>query len=1060
MIGKKPLYSFVGCSLILGSLAFHPINAEADEITAESSAAGMIESAPVRRITGTVLDENSNALIGAAVVYGEGKGVITDFDGKFEISDIEDGQVITVSYVGYKDYKVTVKGDASLLIRLEQDTQTLDDVVVIGYGVQKKSNVTGSISSIKSEDFQNRVSSNAAEALQGKVSGVQVINNSGAPGASPTIRVRGFSSNGDSDPLYIVDGLKVESLEFLEPTNIESMEVLKDAASAAIYGAEAGNGVVLITTKSGKKGRTKVTFDAQFTWSHLAKKVDMMNAEQFIEYKSEAESGWSNYLTIYEYDGVTDTDWQEVMYETGKMQKYNLGISGGSDTANFLVSLGYMDNDGILVSNKDSFKRFTIQLNGTYQVKPWLEVGTTNSLAFNNSKTLSESNLQYGFMSTLVGTDPLMPTEYTGTLPSFVQTAIDNGHVLLTNPATGNYYGVSFLGTANDNPLAVLQATNDTNKSFFINGMTFANIKPFKGFVFTTRLGYRFSNASANSYTPEYWSDVTTYGDEPSEYPVLTSSQTTNRYYQWENFINYTLETESLGDWSLMAGMSYIDHETEYLYAYTNDLSTDASNFAYMDYSSTSADDLISGYTNKQRQIAYFGRFTWSYLNRYNFQVNFRADAYDSAYLAASNRWGYFPSVSAGWTVSNESFWEGVRDVVSYLKIRASWGKNGSISNLGSYMYAATLTSGATTYSAYTLASNAYYMDGTLYNAKYPTQYLANEDLKWETSKQVDLGIDFRMFSDRLAFSFDYFNKNTDGLLVATTPALATGATSVYKNIGNVNNHGYEFELTWSDRIGKDFAYSIKANISTLKNKVTEFQGEGVRLSGGTLTNGSAGNNPISYFEEGYPIWYLYGYKYLGVDDEGNEIIDDLDGDGEITDADRTYLGKGIPDFNYGITLSASYKGFDLNIYGAGSQGAELYYAVQGRSQNKLASSYLNRWTESTASTATLPSATRQIYSLEYNYSDAFVYDASFFKIKQIQLGYSFPEKWLKKASISSARLFVSLDNFFTFTSYPGSDPETRASSTNNDDANSYLAIDAGGYPIAKSVSFGFNIAF
>lgn len=1051
MIKKRPLYSAIGLSLLMGLLAMHPVLAAAEGSPAKMASDGNL--APVRNVTGTVLDENGEPLIGAAVMYGDGKGVITDFEGKFIISDIEDGQVLTVSYVGYVDQKVTVKGNQNLVIRLVSDAQTLDDVIVIGYGVQKKSNVTGSISSVKAEDFQNRVSSNAAEALQGRVSGVQIINNSGAPGATSTIRVRGYSSNGDSDPLYIVDGLKVESIDYLEPSNIERMEVLKDAASAAIYGAEAGNGVILITTKTGKKGSAKVTFDAQFTWSQLANKVEMMNAAQLIEYRTEEDSSLPSQIESLDYAGW-DTDWQDEMYETGKMQKYNLGVSGGNDAGNYNVSLGYMDNDGIVVTSKDTYKRFTVQLNGTYKVKPWLEVGTTNSLANVNSKSLTEGSLVNSFFAKLSVADPMMPVTYEDDeIPGFVQTAISVGNSPYVSSSTGKYYGVSML--EGENPMALLDITDTRTKSFYINGMTFANIKPFKNFVFTSRLGYRYSNSTWNNYVRSGWDELSTYSVAIDEYPELKNSQTTNRYYQWENFFNYTFETNTVGEWGIMAGMSYINHETEYLYAETHELSTEADNFAYMDYSSSGAEDTVEGYLNKQRQIAYYGRFSWSYCNRYNVQVNFRADAYDSAYLSSKNRWGYFPSVSVGWTASNEPFWESIRDAIPYLRIRASWGKNGSISNLGDFMYAAVLTSGSSSYN-----TNTYYMNGELVNAVYPTEYLANEDLKWETSKQFDLGVEFRLLKDRFSFSFDYFNKNTDGLLVATTPALNTGSTSVYRNIGNVNNHGFEFEASWSDRIGKDFSYTIKGNISTLRNKVTEFMGEGTRLSGASIT-GITGSPAISYFEEGYPIWYLYGYKYLGVDSsDGSPIFQDTDGDGEITDNDKTYLGKGIPDFTYGVTLSAAYKGFDFNIYGAGSKGAELFYGMVMRGNNRLLSQYTERWTESTASTATRPATTYQENSTQYQLSSANVYSASFFKIKQIQLGYSFPEKWLKKIQISQARLFVSLDNFFTFTSYPGADPETRATTSDNDDANSAIAIDMGGYPISKSVSFGLNIAF
>ena len=1054
----KTLFSWVGCSLLVGALALHPASAMAESPAAAS--AGSSAYAPGNRVTGIIVDEYGEPLIGATVSYGT-NGVVADLDGKFTLTDVPEGTVITVAYVGYISQTFTIRGNMNLNIKMVPDSQTLDDVVVIGYGVQKKSNVTGSISSIKSEDFQNRVSANAAEALQGKVSGVQVINNSGAPGASPTIRVRGFSSNGDSDPLYIVDGLKVESLEFLEPSNIESMEVLKDAASAAIYGAEAGNGVVLVTTKSGKKGSAKVTFDAQFVWSHRGKKVDVLNAEDFIQYYSEADASFENTLATYYYDTANegnDTDWQEEMFETGTMQKVNLGVSGGSDMGNYLVSLGYMTNNGIIFSNKDSYKRFTIQLNGTYNVRPWLEVGTNNSLANTDSKSLSEGSMQYGFMSRVVNTDPLIPVEYDGDdVPWYITQAIEEGRTPYSNSKTGNYYGVSFIG--DENPVASMASTDTQSRQFYINGMTYLNLKPFKGFVFTSRLGYRYGNQTAHRYTRAGWSDINTLGSSDEEYPVLTSYQITSRYYQWENFLNYNIETKA-GDFSIMAGMSWINNETDYLYAYTDDIENDADNYAYMDYSTSSSNDQVAGYLNKQRQLAYFGRLSWSYMARYNFQFNFRADAYDSAYLDSRHRWGYFPSVSAGWTVSNESFFEDVdKKVLSYLKIRASWGKNGSISNLGNYMYASVLTSGATMfYNTYMTAANSYYMDGEYVTGMYPTDYLANENLRWEESKQVDLGIDFRMFNDRLSLTFDYYNKNTDGLLFASTPALSTGATSMYKNLGKINNQGFEVEAEWRGSIKKDFTYSIKANFATVSNKVKEFRGEGNREAGTTLTGS---DNTISYFEEGYPLWYLRGYKFIGVDSsDGSPIFEDLDNDGEITDADRTNIGSGIPDFTYGVTLSAAYKGFDFNIYGAGSQGAKLFYGLAGLNSNVMQERFDGRWTSTNSTNATMPSPLYQQGSDQFLGSDAFVYDASFFKIKQIQLGYTLPKSLLRKIGMESCRFFVSLDNFFTFTSYPGSDPETRAKSSDSDDANSSIAIDTGGYPIAKSVSFGLNLSF
>lgn len=1005
-----------------------------------------------KKVTGVVKDETGQPMIGVSVSLGDGTGTITDLNGVFTLNNVPENATLTISYVGYKEVKVSVAGKNSINVTLEPDDQVLDEVVVIGYGVQKKSNVTGAISSIKADDLKNNSISNAASALQGKVAGVQVVNNSGAPGATPTIRVRGYSSNGSSDPLYIVDGLKVTDISFLDPSSIKSMEILKDAASAAIYGAEAGNGVILISTKTGEKGRAKISFDAQWTYSSLANKMDLLNAEQFSQYYTEAAG--DAFTTLYNQNNIagTDTDWQDTMYGTGKMQKYNVGVQGGNDSGNFFLTLGYMNNDGMVKMDKDYYQRITGQINASYKIKPWLEVGTTNTITTSKSSTLTENDIQYGLMKDIVLANPLTPVYYnSNNLPQRVQTVIANGLHPIQND-NGDYYGYSWIKSGS-NPLAGVQVSNDTNRTLYINGMTYANIKPFKNFVFTTRLGYTLGNLAFDSYIPTRWNDY--YNDVDTEMD-LRSSQNTTRYYQWENFFNYMLETKNWGNFSVMAGMSYSNNEYNVVGTRTNSLSSEAPNFIYMDYSTSNANDFVTGNISYKRQIAYYGRLSWDYQNRYSIQTNFRADSYDSAYLDLDHNWGYFPSVSVGWTFSNEKFMENaVGKAFTYGKLRASYGVNGSISNLGNYMYAATLRTGQYDPSTQT-ANMAYWLNGKLYQGTYPNSVLANPELRWERSKQFDVGLDLRFFDGRLSATVDYYNKLTNGLLVQSVAPLTTGTATVYQNLGKVTNTGFEVELEWKDKIG-DFGYAVKGNIATVKNKVKEYRGEGTRIEGSGMLGASS---KMTYFEEGYPLWYIRGYKLTGVDEKtGEPIFADLTGEGEITDADRTELGKGIPDFTYGLTLSANYKNFDFSIYGAGAQGNQLVYGMMntdaGVWNNVPSFVYGDRWT-STHTQATMPSAVYQLNDPRFYNSSAFVYDASYFKIKQIQLGYTLPKRLLKKIDAESIRAYVSLDNFFTFTSYPGSDPEINASSN----TSSAMAIDYGGYPMSKSISFGFNITF
>lgn len=1018
-----------------------------------TASADALTQAQSHTVTGTVVDESGQPLIGATVSYAPGKGSVTDLDGKYTITNVPAGATLTVSYVGYKEKKLSVGNKSMLNIQLQPDSKVLEDVVVIGYGVQKKSNVTGAISGIKSGDLENKVNANAAEALQGKVSGVQVVNNSGAPGASPSIRVRGYSSNGNSEPLYVVDGLKVSDISYLEPSAIESIEVLKDAASAAIYGAEAGNGVVLITTKNGGEGKTQITFDAMLSYSSLAKKVDMMNAKDFIQYNKELSAGFEGQLDKY-YDGTTDTDWQDVYYHTGVMQKYNLGVSGNNSHGSFYTSLGYMQNNGMVVGKNDLYKRFTMQINASYNLRPWIEVGTNNSLSYIRSASISEGSLMYGQMANILRMDPLTPVEYPGGLagaPSYVQEAYANGMMPYQDPGNGNFYGVSW-SNGISNPVSDLYRNNPKNRAFGIYGMTYANFKPFKGFVFTSRLGYRFMNLVSNNYIRPGWFnfvDNGTSGAVPT--PYLDNFQHTQRYYQWENFFNYNFTWKKM-DFGVMAGMSYSDNDVDRTGANTDQLSNTASNFRYLDYSTANANDVVYGYNDTKRQIAYYGRLSWSFLNRYNVQVNFRADSYDSHYLDLDHNWGYFPSVSAGWTFTNEKFMKNLvsRNGLTSGKLRLSWGKNGSISNLGEYQYAATLASGPTTGGfPMPIYQNSYYIDGKLHVGTYPGEYLANPSLRWEESKQFDLGIDLRFLNDRLTFTMDYYNKLTDGLLARSVAPLVTGTNYVYQNLGKVKNTGFEFEAEWRDHIG-DFTYDIKGNLATVKNKVTKFRGKGLRDSGASLSSIST---PVTYFEEGYPLWYIRGYQLDGVDEAtGKAIYHDFDNDGEITDADRTNLGKGIPDFTYGISINLSYKNFDFSAYGAGASGNSLIYGLASGSKQKPMFLYNGRWTESNHN-ASLPSAVYQNDEKFYS-SSAMVFSASYFKIKQIQLGYTLPKMLLNKIGVNSIRAYFSLDNFFTITNYPGNDPEAHSSDSNA------MAVDMAGYPIAKSVSFGINVGF
>lgn len=994
------------------------------------------------KVTGLVVDQNAEPLIGVTVkVKGDNKGgAVTGLDGDFSIM-VQKGKTLVFSYLGYQTKEVAAI-TSKLKVNMKEDNKVLDDVVVVGYGVQKKSSVTGAISQVKKEDIENRTITNAKAALQGKTAGVQVISSSSAPGSSPTIRIRGYSSNVSSDPLYVVDGVRLSDISGIDPNDIASMEVLKDAASAAIYGAEAGNGVVLITTKKGAVGTGRITYDFQYTTETLAKVPKLLNAEEYIQYMKEGKTFTEDYL-LKNWDGKTNTSWVDAIYGKGHMQKHNLGFNGGNQNGNYYLSLTYLDNNGMVEGNNDIYRRMTATINAEYQIKPWLKVGTTNQIEKYNARSVSESNEYGGMLTAVLQMDPLTPVTYApDNLPSHMANALANGKHLLTD-ANGNYYGISkFYAGEQYNPFIMRDNNVSRNSGFNVNGSIYADFKPFKGFVFTSRLGYRLSGTRSSSASLPFYGNVT----QSNDYVGYNATSSTSIYYQWENFANYM---KKFGEHTVnaMVGISFQESTYDYVNGSLTANKEDAVKrndplFFYLNYASASATKGVAGEKTRSAKYSYFGRLSYDFMNRYYLQASLRADAADLSKLPSTNRWGYFPAVSAGWTISEEKFFAPLRDVVTSLKLRASWGQNGSLAALGGYAYSTDMAQSG----IYPLVG------GNNYTQVVRPSTMGNDKLKWETSEQTNFGIDGLLFKGRMNFGIDYFTKKTKDLLVSgTTPSLVIGGTTSPMNAGNVSNKGFEFELGWRDNVG-DFSYGIRGNLATLKNKVTYIDPSITRLSGSTFHTYT-----ITYFEQGYPVYYFRGYKFTGIDPEtGNPQFADLDNSGDISDGDLTDIGNAIPNFTYGITLTAAYKGFDFTLFGSGASGNKIFNCINRpdyQMVNKLKEVfYDNRWTPENPN-GTKPRAGAENLD-KYACSSAMVYDGSYFKIKQIQLGYNLPKPLLKKVAINSLRLYVSLDDFFTFTKYPGFDPEASANATSG------MGIDKGAYPMSKKVVMGFNLEF
>jgi TonB-linked SusC/RagA family outer membrane protein len=1012
-------------------------------------------------IKGTVNDEAGEPIIGASVkVQGTKTGAVTDFNGNFSV-EANANSTLVISYIGYTTATVKVNGRNNIEVSLKEDSQTLSDVVVIGYGVQRKSDLTGAVASVKGDDIKNLSTTDAGAALQGKVTGVQIIN-SGSPGAGAEIRVRGYSSNsGNTGPLLIVDGLKVDNIQYLDPSLIESMEVLKDGASAAIYGAQAGNGVVLITTKSGSKGTAKVSYTFKAANQRLGKKAELYNASQWIEFHKFLGDLTDAELQANNYNG-TDTDWYDEVFGNSWSYQHNLTVEGGNDKGHFLAGLGIVDNDGMIKGDKDTYKRFTGQVNADYKFFKWLSVSSNTSIEKWSRRYLDAG--YNSFLNSVVSIDPLTPAYIydmadAGIGVEEVWNSPNHGTLLLPPEYTDEnpvWYGTSkYIVEATANPLGQRDRLDRKGSGINVRGSLAANLTPFDFLTITSRLGYRITQSNNHQYDEPWYLSSMAKGENYS----ISASTNAGLYYQWENFANFN---KSFGKHNVgaMAGMSFTKNHWDNTSVSSS--STDmilngdhAPNFRYIDYLNDNgkANLSVGNAPGDATELSYMGRLSYSYDDRYYLQVNFRADAFDSSKLSKDNRWGYFPSVSAGWTISNEKFFKDAisTDAVSFLKLRGSWGRNGNVNILSGYKYNATISIGG--YYFYTDLNST---SNSMTTGGQPSG-LANPDLTWETSEQLDFGIDARFLANRLSFGLDWYRKITKDLLINIQPYPELGFNSATVNSGEVLNTGFDIELGWRDQIG-DLKYSIMTNFSTLKNEVQKVNSLLPRY---TETGISGFNNKLQpCFEAGHTIWYFRGFKYAGPDPEtGQARYYDRNGDFTFApeEEDKADLGAGIPKFTYGVTLNLEWKGLDLTVFGTGATGNKIYNLMVSADRpriNGLNVYWLDSWKQP-GDNAKYPNMQMTATDWTFFSSDACIFSGAYFKFKQIQLGYTIPAKITKKALISQLRFYVSLDDYFTITSYPGADPET--SSFNSGASRGF---DNGNYPTSKKLVFGVNVAF
>lgn len=1004
-------------------------------------------------VKGVVTDQSGEPVIGATVkAEGSKKGVVTDLDGKFSI-DAAPNAILTITYVGMEAKTVKAQAGKNLTITLKDDSEVLNDVVVIGYGVQKKSDLTGAVASIKADDIKGLSTTDAGAALQGKAAGVQIIN-SGGPGEAADIRIRGYSSNsGNIGPLLIVDGLKVDNIQYLDPSMIESMEVLKDAASAAIYGAQAGNGVVIITTKTGAAngGKAQISYSSKFTIQSLGKKAEIFDAPEYIEYHKYLGDLTDDLLTKNHYNGQ-NTNWYDEVFENSLAYQHSLTVQASNGKGRFLASLNILNNDGIVKGNNDTYKRFTGQINADYDVYKWLNITTNTS--FEKWKTKGVTKGYGSILNSVVSIDPLTPAYYSNVndLAPAMKSALEAGKAVMRDPSHNNdYYATSkYIEDATGNPLAQKDRHDITNSGINVRGTVAANLKPFKGFTFTSRLGYRITQSNYHKFEAPYYLNTMA---NSTKYNIEARSNN-GLYYQWENFANYmnTFGKHTVG---AMAGMSFTkNHWDNNTIASEGDniLSAYEPNFRYIDYLLADATKSVRNAPSDATELSYFGRLSYSYDNRYFLQLNFRRDAFDTSKLSKKARWGNFPSLSAGWSISNEKFFKDHidREAVSFLKLRASWGRNGNVNILNDYQYSSPIALNQSFYQY-----NPSIGDGKLTYGSKPTG-IANPDLTWETSEQVDLGLDARFLNDRLTLGVDWYRKTTKDLLIEIAPLPEIGVNKIVVNSGKVLNSGLDIELGWRDNI-KDFKYGVTVNGSTLKNEVKEVSAMVNRLTEVGIDGFNTQLGPT--FEAGHSVWYFRGYKYAGVAEDGSARY--YDKNGEITsaptDEDKQDLGAGIPKFTYGITINLAYKGFDFTVFGTGAAGNKIYNLMVSADRpliNGITTYWKDSWREDRTN-AKYPDMKKVSADWKFFSSDAAIFSGSYFKFKQIQLGYTLPKLITSKIGLSDLRVYCSLDDFFTITNYPGADPETASMNS-----GASRGFDNGTYPTSKKMVFGINVTF
>lgn len=1008
-------------------------------------------------VSGTVVSAADGLpLIGVTVMEkGTQNGTITDENGKYAIT-VPGNARLVFSYIGFENREVAVQNRRTIDVELGEGSELLEEVLVTGYKKEIKSDVASAITSVKSKDIEKLVVLGVDQALQGQAAGVMVTQTTGAPGDDIAVRIRGAGTLGNNNPLFVIDGVPTTgNINMFSVNDIESIEVLKDGASAAIYGSRAANGVVLITTKKGKAGAARFTFDASAGIQEANRLPDLLNAEEYLTIRNEAIVNANELrdpprrIPTYDpsiLDTLPDTDWLNELFDPAPIQRYSLSATGGSEQSRFYILGEYQNQDGVF--RGQAFEKYMLRFNGETGNRRF-KIGNNLSFAVTDRQVINSSGDGFGPGNELSG------IRYTLIASPLAPIYNQNGDYIKTTSELGD---PTLFGDGNANPLAFVDATDWTIKRYRFFGNVFAQLTLLEGLNLRTTLGADMLFENGKLFKERL--SVNIY--DPSS---LTESRVFDQNLVWNNTLDFQ---RTFGRFRIsgLLGMEAIQNKTNYLAASANNFFRTDPLFRYINNSvAADLENLgASGIETEWALLSYFSQGAISYDNRYVLNGAVRRDG--SSRFGPANRWGVFPSVSAAWNVSNERFFENV-PFVSTLKIRASWGRLGN-QEIGVYPFSSLVETGRRVYVfGETIATGARLVE------------IGNSNIKWETTTQRDYGIELGLFKDRLSFVFDYYKKNTEDVLVRVPIPQAGGSTNApFVNAGEVENKGIELSASLRGGHGS-FSYSIGANIATVRNQVVSLAGGEPILGGFGLSDGA-----ITRTEVGRPIGSFYLYKMEGIFQSQEEIdaspfqtnstrpgdvkFADLNGDNVINDKDRAHFGNPFPDFTYGLNASLSYKNFDLSVLGQGVQGNDVYflygnfaYEVQARGFNSYAE-ILNRWTPENTDTD-IPKVSLDDRNGNRRISTRWLEDGSYFRIRNITLGYDFKDL-IKSQSISSLRFYLTAQNAFTFTKYPGLDPEIQANTNDTRGINiaSDLAvgIDWGTVPSPRTWLAGLRMEF